>query len=230
MFDALAVRAILSQHDLAPGPELRLLGRDRDTRVYENTKAYPRAWVVHDVHLAGGEDDAFRYLEERSHRRYGAQVVDAFDPRRQAVVEPGGTKTDRTLDALEGGRTSCTPAAPDEATVERYSAESVELRVSAGCAGLLVLPDVYFPGWTATVNGEGRPIYATDGAFRGVTVPKGASRVEFRYAPRAFPIGIALACVGLIAFLVVGGLSVWRRRTAERDERPATAPAPGPET
>ena len=228
MLDALAVRAILSQHALAPGPGLRLVGRNSHMRVYENSNAYPRAWVVHDVHLSTDEDGAFRYLQQRSHRRDGAYIVDRFDPRNEAVVEAGGTHIEPTLQALEGGRTSCASAAGNEVTVERYSAESVELLVNAGCQGLLVLPDVYFPGWTATVNGEGRPIYATDGAFRGVTVPKGASRVELHYAPRAFPIGIAVACCGLIAFLAVGGLSLWRRRSRNRSKGRGRRPCRGP--
>ena len=100
------------------------------------------------------------------------------------------------------------------------------LRVEAACPGLLVLPDTYFPGWRATVNGRKRTIYATDGAFRGVTVPKGTSRVEFRYEPRAFPIGIALAVAGLAAFAhrLVSGCA--RGDCAGRDRRQASASAP----
>ena len=66
------------------------------------------------------------------------------------------------------------------------------------------------------MNGEDRPIYATDGALRGVTVPKGTSRVQFRYQPRGFPIGIALAVGGLVVFLVVAVVSLQPQRTAER--------------
>jgi hypothetical protein len=227
MFDALAVRPILSAQDLATGPGLRLLGRDGGTRVYENTNAYPRAWVVHDVHLAHDADDAFRYLETHSRRKDGAFVVDRFDPRNQAVVEVGETNTDPTLDVLENGRTPCASAAEDGVRIERYAAGAVELRVNAACAGVLVLPDVYFPGWTATVNGEDQPIYATDGAFRGVTVPQGESRVELRYEPRAFPVGIAIACAGLVAFLGVAIVLQWRRRSAERTATPTPAPLSG---
>ena len=104
-------------------------------------------------------------------------------------------------------------------------ADSVTLRVEAACAGLLVLPDTYFPGWRATVNGEDRTIYPTNGAFRGVTVPEGTSQVEFRYEPRAFPIGIALAVAGLVGFIGVWLVSGWRRRqaTGARTRRACTA-------
>ena len=39
-----------------------------DANVYENVNAYPRAWVVHDVHLVGGVDEAFAFLRARSRR------------------------------------------------------------------------------------------------------------------------------------------------------------------
>ncbi len=230
MFDALSVRAVLSQHALASTPGLRLLGRDRTTRVYENANAYPRAWVVHDVHSVTSEDEAFGYLAAHALRTNGAFVVEGFDPRAQAVVETHAGAADDSLEPLQAGQSSCRAAAQDDVTVERYSANSVTLRVAAACEGLLVLPDVYFPGWKATVNGEDRPIYATDGALRGVTVPKGTSRVEFRYLPRGFPIGIALVVGGLVVFLVVAAVSLRRRRTAERDTTtsPGLRPAPEP--
>lgn len=209
MFDALSVRAILAQHDLSGGSGLRLLGRDRNTRVYANANGFPRAWLVRDVRLVGGEDEAFRYLRSRAHREGGAFVVDRFDPRRQAVVESQDTDE---LGALRGSATTCGSAPQDGVRIEKYSAMTVTLRVDAACAGLLVLPDVYFRGWTATVNGEHRAVYATDGAFRGVVVPKGASRVEFRYEPRIFRVGVALMGCALAIFLVAGVVSIWRRR------------------
>jgi hypothetical protein len=225
MFDALAVRAILSAHDLAPGSGLRLLGRDRETQVYENTNAYPRAWIVHDLHLVQGDDEAFRYLERHARRRNGAYVVETFDPRRQAVVELQGGNTDTIIDRLEDGRTSCGAAARDRATIEHYSASSVTLRVDSACAGLLVLPDIYFPGWKATVNGADRTIHPTDGALRGVIVPQGTSRVELRYAPQAFPLGLALAAGGLLAFVAVWVVS-WRRARSGRPARATPAAEP----
>ena len=60
----------------------------------------------------------------------------------------------------------------------------------------------------------------TDGAFRGVTVPKGTSRVEFRYEPRAFSIGIVLGMTGLAAFALVGLAATWRTRRARSSSRP----------
>jgi hypothetical protein len=228
MFNALGVRVVLSERDLADAPALRFLGRDRDTRVYENTNAYPRAWVVHDVHLVRGEDDAFEFLKARARPSGGAFIVNAFDPRREAVVEYDGKTTDRTLRALQDRQTKCGAGSRDRTSIERYSAQSVTLRVDAACAGLLVLPDTYFPGWRATVNGEDRTIYPTDGAFRGVIVPKGISQVQFRYEPRAFPIGIGLAVGGLFAFIVVWLVRRWQGSSTETWRKRRHAPATDP--
>jgi hypothetical protein len=224
MFDALGVRAVLTDRDLADATAFRYLGRDLDTRVYENTRAYPRAWVVHDLHVVPDEDNAFAFLRSRARREDGAYIVTAFDPRREAVVEQDGKTTDEALRALQDGGARCEAATQDRADIERYSGDSVTLRVEAACPGLLVLPDTYFPGWTATVNGKQQTIYPTDAAFRGVTVPKGSSRVEFRYEPRAFPIGIALALAGLVGFAVLWIVSRWRsRREPGAEPRPTTA-------
>ena len=92
----------------------------------------------------------------------------------------------------------------------------------AACAGLVVLPDTYFPGWRATVKGREAPIYPTDGAFRSVPVPKGTSRVEFRYEPRAFCTGLVLAVAGIAGFVLIVLVSAWRSR-ASAARRPVRA-------
>ena len=121
MFDALGVRAVLSSRDLdeGTGAPFRRPGC-RNTRVYENTDAYPRAWVVHDVHVVEGEDEAFGFLKAHASRKDDAFIVDSFDPRREAVVENRGKTTDdrSTRTARRTGRS--VPA--ETATVRPSSA------------------------------------------------------------------------------------------------------------
>ncbi len=50
--------------------------------------------------------------------------------------------------------------------------------------GFLVLPDLYYPGWVAKVNGIKTPILRADGMFRALEISgPGAYRVEIDYAP-----------------------------------------------
>ena len=73
-----------------------------------------------------------------------------------------------------------------------------------------------------------RRIYPTDGAFRGVTVPEGTSRVEFRYEPRAFCTGLVLAVAGIAGFVLIVLVSAWRSRAsaARRPVRGSAGPRP----
>lgn len=222
MFDALAVRAIVTQTDIPTSTGLSLIGRSGSTRVYENTSAYPRAWIVHRVHVVRSEDEAFAFLRARSRRVQGAFVVGGFDPRHEAVVERRATSETDALGGLRSSSASCAARKEDRVGVERYAATSVTLSVDAACPGVLVLPDTYFPGWSATVNGRRATIYPTDGAFRGVAVPAGASRVEFHYAPQPFRAGVMLAMTGMAGFLLLAAASTWRVRRRREDPAPST--------
>ena len=76
-----------------------------------------------------------------------------------------------------------------------------------------MLTDSYFRGWKATVDGRDAPIERVDYLLRGVRVPAGTHRVEFRYAPSSFRVGWILSLLGLVALaaLLAVGLRARRR-------------------
>jgi hypothetical protein len=47
----------------------------------------------------------------------------------------------------------------------------------------LVANELYFPGWTAKVDGKQTTIYPTNVVMRGIVVPAGAKTIEFVYTP-----------------------------------------------
>lgn len=61
-----------------------------------------------------------------------------------------------------------------------YSENVVTISTSSNNDGFLVLSDAYYPTWVATIDGNATKIYLTDHAFRGVFVPKGTHRVQFK--------------------------------------------------
>ena len=95
------------------------------------------------------------------------------------------------------------------AQITDYRHNSVRIGATTACPGLLVLTDVYMPGWEATVNGQEARVLPTDIAFRGVAIPAGDSVVEFSYRPASFRNGVVL--MGL-ALVVLAGLVVRDRR------------------
>ena len=74
--------------------------------------------------------------------------------------------------------------------------------------GLLVLADLWDPGWQACLNGKPAPILRTNHALRGVVLPAGSSTVEFRYASATVACAFWLAAGALVistGWLAVAG-------------------------
>jgi len=86
---------------------------------------------------------------------------------------------------------------------------SLELTVRAQSRGLLVLSEIFYPGWRAAVNGKPTQIYEVDGALRGVVVPRGESRIVLRYSPWSFWLGAFLTVAAFFGTLLAVFLT-WR--------------------
>ncbi len=112
-----------------------------------------------------------------------AVVVEGLPPGQDGsqLVAGGGAGAGR-LDLAEDG--------PNRVTV-RYAAKQ---------PGWVVLSDVWYPGWQATIDGEPAQIYRGDYLFRAVAAPAGEHVVEFVYRPVFFYAGLAASLVGLAVF------------------------------
>ena len=86
-----------------------------------------------------------------------------------------------------------------------YSANQVVLQAEG--PGLLVLADVMYPGWGASLDGDAQPIQTYQGVLRAVQISAGTHRVVFSFHPILVYAGwgITLASGILIALLVCVG-------------------------
>jgi len=62
-------------------------------------------------------------------------------------------------------------------------ANSVLIEVDAEQTGLVVLHDIYYPGWRAYIDDQPVPVLRANILFRGVEVPAGHHLVRFDYQP-----------------------------------------------
>jgi hypothetical protein len=178
-------------------PGLRLAYSGRDARIYRNANALPRTFLVGGQRVVRDEDAAL-----------AATIAPGFDAREVAVTERpvAGVPQGRAADPAEVGTTR----------LLSYGDERVAVRAEANRSSLLVLTDVHYPGWKATVDGRPVPIERVDYLLRGVPVPAGSHRVEFRYEPLSWRIGWILSSLGLLA-VGAAALVGWRRlRPRER--------------
>ncbi|HVS14013.1 MAG TPA: YfhO family protein [Thermoanaerobaculia bacterium] len=100
----------------------------------------------------------------------------------------------------------------------------VESAGAGGHAVTVVASSVSFdPGWRVEIDGRPVEPLVIDGGFLGFVAPPGRHRVELRYAPGSWRLGLALAATGLAAALAAG----WRTRGAGGARRESVAGAPG---
>ena len=195
-----AVRALslLSVTDFLQDPEekplqargLELAYDEPDGRVYRNPAALPRVFLVGRQRTVAGDDEALRTV-----------TAPGFDGRDVAVTQtavPG-------IPTSGGGN-------PGSAELVSYGAERVVAEANASRRSLLVLTDVHFPGWKATVDGQSVPIERVDYLLRGVVVPPGTHRVEFTYEPASFRAGWIISVLGLLGVLGAVVVGLRRRR------------------
>ena len=79
---------------------------------------------------------------------------------------------------------------PGTAAIAGFSRNSLSIDVDCRRASLLVVDEAWFPGWTAWVGAKSYPVIPVNGWMRGVALPAGHSRVEMRYYPSHFGLGL----------------------------------------
>jgi hypothetical protein len=155
--------------------------QDAAWKVYENPRAFPRAWLVHETAVERAPLQLLMRLDSPG-----------TDAHRLALLQTG---LDTPLDpSPENGN--------EQARFVRYEAGRMELAVHAGGRALLVLSELDYPGWTATVNREPARIWKVDGFLRGIAAPPGDSQVSLRYRPASIYIGAALSAAAFGAVLL----------------------------
>ena len=162
--------------------------------VYRDTHALPRSFIVHDVRTMKTREAIFQALSNP-----------AFNPATTAFLD----------EALNDAPKDSKVQSPVPRIVAR-SLNTVVMDAQLSASGLLVLADAYYPGWKAYVDGRESNIYRVNHVMRGVLIPPGRHRVEFRYEPFSLKLG---AAISLAAVLALAGWLFWSRVNAGRQRR-----------
>ncbi len=167
---------------------------DDVTYVHRLSHVAPRAWLVYQVEEA--EDNA------------ALSRLDAFDfdPSQIALVPPD------TSISVEGY-----PPQNEIGQIQivQRTPGSTSLNVRAPAGSLLMLSEIYYPGWRATVDGQPVPIVRADYILRGVPVPAGEHHVEVFYQPVTLIWGTVISGVTFAA-MAAAGLWIWLSKKAPK--------------
>lgn len=162
---------------------------NEEVKIYENPSVMPRAFIAYQV------ERAFSY--EQAQNQIGTEGFSWESVMMLEESVPG--KSQR----LSGGEIS-------EAEIISYSPNRVTIKAQARSAGILVLSDVFYPGWRAYLDGNRVEIYRVNGIMRGLFIEEGEHIVEFQYYADSFRQGIAIALCSFILMMVVVFIN-WKR-------------------
>lgn len=166
--------------------------------LYEMTEENPAAWVSPAIVKAPDEDVLATVLDPR------------FDVRRVALFD--------TSAAVTGVQLSTMPdPSPVKATATRYDpgAIDIELDQPAPAGSALVVSENFYPGWTASVDGNSAVVGRAQMTLMGVELPAGARHIELRFQSPPYESGKMITVVALlmaVAWTALGAIFGKMRR------------------
>jgi hypothetical protein len=162
--------------------------------ILENMRVLPRAWLVPKVESAESAE-ILRQIRGESDR--------TFDPRASALVEAEAP----LVPILDSGA----PAAGDAVQIVSYRPNEIVFATRNAAAAFLVVSEIYYSGWEASIDGKRTPIHQTNYLLRGVSLPAGTHRVVMQYSLATGKKGAVVSLA--TAMLLAGAVIVRRRRT-----------------
>jgi hypothetical protein len=180
--------------NVADGRRWRLLRTVTDVQVFENLRGLPRAW-----------------LARRAATLTPLQVVETIHTSR---LPDGSLYDPRAVALVEEPLILGAGDVPGEGRVGwlESRASLVEMETDSPSAALLVLGDLFYPGWIATVDGRQVSVLRTNDIQRGVLVPGGRHRVRFTFRPLSFLVGASISAVAVLALVTFAAVQAAGRR------------------
>ncbi len=192
-----------------------------DFQIVRNKDAFPRAWLVHSARfkpvVAGLTRDARRETMEEILFSNDPLWQDpdrtVFDPRQLAWIEADDETKVKLRAMLKGGPPQ---AGESVKVVESESGpQRVVLDVTLSRPGLVILADVFYPGWRLTVDGQAATILRANRLMRGAAVGEGRHRLVYTYEPPTFRVGGAVSLGAIVVLVAFAGWSFRRGRPVD---------------
>ena len=190
----------------------------------------PRCWIVPLSGVAAIFQPATTDSEKIRRRLRAGLIASGVvrDAQRVAMVDLALEEWQRLcqgvspdLPEMPDDADSLTSTETNDVRIVRYVNNRVEIRAQLNEPGLVVLSDLWCPGWqarvrTASPESERRlPILRTNRVMRGVLLPAGDHHLEYRFRPVSLIAG-ALLSVGGVMGLMLSCIAQWYRRARFR--------------
>ena len=154
-----------------------------------NPWANGNAWFVDKVQYVDDAD-----AELASLHGLATKHVAVADKKFQQVLGDEALHTDSTA----------------KVTLTAYEANRLAYEVNAQKGGVVVFSEIYYPGWTCTVDGQNTPIARADYVLRAIRIPAGKHTVVMTFDPQTVHLTetIAYTALAILALLLIGFIAL----------------------
>lgn len=170
-----------------------------DTAPIENPYACGNAWFVNKVSFV---DNANEELA----------TVGKIDVRHEAVADK---KFQQTLGASTTNDSTAT------VTLKSYEPDRLVYDVKSTNGGVLVFSEIYYPGWTATIDGNDVPVGRVNYVLRALNMKPGNHKVELTFKPKTVVMTERIANTAsaiLVIILVAVTIAACRKRRTTQQQ------------
>lgn len=155
-------------------------------QVIENPYANGNGWFVRQLNFVKNADAEMAALG-----KLDTKHVAVADEKFRSTLE--GT-------ALDSGSVSLQQYAPNDL---KYTIESAK-------GGLVVFSEIYYPGWTVTIDGKPAELGRVNYVLRALKVPAGKHEVQMTFRPASITTTNTIAYVALLLVVALFAIAVWR--------------------
>lgn len=148
-----------------------------------NPHAYGNAWFVSDINYVDNADEELAALH-------------SINPRYTAVA-------DKRFKDIIGEATQTDSAAYIRLTA--YEANNLTFEANTSTDAIAVFSDIYYPGWTCTIDGEEVQIARANYVLRAIRIPAGKHTINMNFHPQTIQITecIAYTAITLLSLCII---------------------------
>lgn len=163
-----------------------------------NPAAYGNAWFVKTLQYAHSPNEEMATLQR-------------INPREAAVT------SDEFKEVFAGAPLQNDIDSTSTVRLDRYDANELHYTTHSPKGGVVVFSEIYYPGWTATIDGKPLPLGRANYVLRAAYVPAGQHKIMMEFRPRSVKVTETIAdiAIALLAMLFIAALILTLRKQKE---------------
>lgn len=197
LIDFYNIKYLVDKYDLAKmcphkyEPVVGFIGNQsvKFVGLFRNKNVFPRAFFVTEYVTMPDSKEILKRMEE-------------IDLSKKVILEedPGFTSYSQTQQVGA------------DVKITNYQTQEIELEARVKGDGLLVMSEIYYPGWHAYVDGKEVKIFRANYVFRAIKLTPGNHHVKFAYSPKSVKIGLLITILSVIALILMFSFRMYTKK------------------